>query len=306
MMTPNSHWVDAVKELSTKDQAYVLVTLLGVRGSAPRDSGTKMVVSQSSSFDTIGGGHLEHQAIKIAQQMLTKGEQAQHIEHFPLGPKLGQCCGGTTSVLFESFASTQINIMLFGAGHVGHAIAPILAGLPVRLHWVDTREELFPALEANNTEHLFSDSPSDEVASMPPNSYYVILTHNHQLDYEICTAVLKREDFKYLGLIGSDTKWKRFQQRFEHRGLKREQVERISCPVGLSAVPGKLPMEVAVSIVGEIISLYQADIAPTPNKQGIDWSEIKSMINEQNSQGNDGLEQENQKQTITDKEQVDS
>ena len=281
MMTPNTSWVDAVKELTAKGEAYVLVTILGVRGSAPRDSGTKMVVCANASFDTIGGGHLEHKATKIALEILSKGEQTQHLEHFPLGPKLGQCCGGTTSVLFESFASSYINIMLFGAGNVGHAIAPMLAGLPVKLHWVDEREELFPEVAANNTNNLITDNPVDEIASMPANSYYVVLTHNHQRDFDICSAILKREDFKYLGLIGSDTKWKRFQQRFDHRGIQKELVDKIACPVGLSNVPGKLPMEVAVSIVGEIISLYQADLEPTPNKQGVDWTELKSMIDEQ-------------------------
>jgi len=288
-MTPNTHWVDAVKELTSKGEAYVLVTLLGVRGSAPRDSGTKMVVSQQASFDTIGGGHLEHKATKIAQELLRQGDSAQTIEHFPLGPKLGQCCGGTTSVLFEAFVSSHINIMLFGAGHVGHAIAPMLAGLPVRLHWVDEREELFPQATYNNVEYVATDCPSDEVAGMPSNSYYIVLTHNHQRDFEICSAILKRQDFKYLGLIGSDTKWKRFQQRFEHRGFARQIVERISCPVGLSSVQGKLPMEVAVSIVGEIIGLYQAELTPTPHKQGVDWSELKAMMEQQELQAADQL-----------------
>ncbi|SFC68517.1 xanthine dehydrogenase accessory protein XdhC [Pseudoalteromonas denitrificans] len=281
MMIPNTNWIDAVKELSTKGEAYIIVTILGVQGSAPRNSGTKMVVSQNAVFDTIGGGHLEHKATKIALEFLAKGEQAQHLEHFPLGPKLGQCCGGTTSILFESFVSSHINIMLFGAGHVGHAIAPMLAGLPVKLFWVDEREELFPKIVATNTQHLVCDNPVDEVVNMPANSYYLVLTHNHQRDFDICSAVLKRNDFTYLGLIGSDTKWKRFQHRFEHRGFAKEQVKKIVCPVGLSNVQGKLPMEVAVSIVGEIITLYQSQLKPTENKQGIDWTELKSLVNEQ-------------------------
>ncbi|MGB1299463.1 MAG: xanthine dehydrogenase accessory protein XdhC, partial [Psychrobium sp.] len=218
-MTPNSHWLDAAQQLSQQGQSYVLVTLLGVRGSAPRDSGTKMVVSDSATFDTIGGGHLEYKATEIAQQLIRDGQSGQKIEHFPLSAKLGQCCGGSTSVLFETFINTNINIMMFGAGHVGHAIAPMLAGLPVNLHWVDERSDLFPAVNARNTKHIVSEVPSDEVASMPPNSYYIILTHNHQRDFDITSAILKRGDAKYIGLIGSDTKWKRFKQRFSHRGF---------------------------------------------------------------------------------------
>lgn len=277
-MTPNSHWLDAAQQLSQQGQSYVLVTLLGVRGSAPRDSGTKMVISDSATFDTIGGGHLEYKATEIAQQLIRDGQSGQKIEHFPLSAKLGQCCGGSTSVLFETFINTNINVVMFGAGHVGHAIAPMLAGLPVNLHWVDERSDLFPAVNARNTKHIVSEVPSDEVASMPHNSYYIILTHNHQRDFDITSAILKRGDAKYIGLIGSDTKWKRFKQRFSHRGFNDEQIASITCPVGLSDVPGKLPMEVAVSIVGQVINLYQQELAPVPHKQGVQWDELKQML----------------------------
>ncbi len=282
-MTPNSHWLDAALQLSQQGQSYVLVTLLGVRGSAPRDSGTKMVVSADASFDTIGGGHLEHKATQIAQQLITDRQSGQKIEHFPLSAKLGQCCGGSTSVLFETFINTNINVVMFGAGHVGHAIAPMLAGLPVNLHWVDERSDLFPAHTARNTHHIVSEVPSDEVASMPPSSYYIILTHNHQRDFDITSAILKRGDAAYIGLIGSDTKWKRFKQRFSHRGFNYQQIASITCPVGLSNVPGKLPMEVAVSIVGEVINLYQQTLAPVPHKQGVQWNELKQMLDDQAS-----------------------
>jgi len=279
-MTPNSHWLDAAQQLSHQGQSYVLVTLLGVRGSAPRDSGTKMVVSVDATFDTIGGGHLEHKVTQIAQQLMRDGQGGQHIEHFPLSAKLGQCCGGNVSVLFETFINTNINIMMFGAGHVGHAIAPMFAGLPVNLHWVDERSELFPATVARNTQHVVSEVPSDEVGSMPPNSYYIILTHNHQRDFDICSAILKRDDAKYVGLIGSFTKWKRFKQRFSHRGFSDSQIQSITCPVGLTQIAGKLPMEVAVSIVGQVINIYQQDKAPTPHKQGVEWSELKDMLDD--------------------------
>jgi xanthine dehydrogenase accessory factor len=289
IMTPNSHWLDAAQQLSHQGQNYVLVTLLGVRGSAPRDSGTKMVVSVDATFDTIGGGHLEHKATQIAQQLMIDGESGQRIEHFPLSAKLGQCCGGNVSVLFETFINTNINIMMFGAGHVGHAIAPMLSGLPVNLHWVDERQALFPPspfpnelqnFAARNVQHIVSESPSDEVATMPANSYYIVLTHNHQRDFEICSAILKRADASFLGLIGSDTKWKRFKQRFAHRGFSEQLIDTVTCPVGLSDVPGKLPMEVAVSIVAQVINLYQQGKAPTPHKQGIEWSSLKNMLDE--------------------------
>lgn len=292
------NWSSAAHHLSQQGQAYVMITILGVSGSTPRNSGTKMVVAKDQSFDTIGGGHLEHKCIKFAQKMLLKNKAQQHIEHFQLATNLGQCCGGTASVLFESFATVGVNIMLFGAGHVGQSLIPILAGLPCRVSWVDSREAQFPedAGQYHNVDVIVSDEPQDEVAKMPANSYYIIMTHNHQMDFDINQAILKRGDFGYCGLIASDTKWRRFQQRFQHRDINPEQVARMNCPVGLSQVPGKLPTEVAVSIAAEIIGLYQqqkteqkvqqaepikTDKSRPSSQQGIAWNELKHLLTEQ-------------------------
>jgi xanthine dehydrogenase accessory factor len=304
MMTMN--WSGAANQLSQQGKAYVLVTLVGVSGSTPRNSGTKMVISQDEIFDTIGGGHLEHKATKYARTMLDKDKSDQQLEHFQLGSNLGQCCGGNASVLFECFAAVGVNIMLFGAGHVGKALIPILAGLPCHVTWVDSREELFPTnIEAyQNVTKVVSEEPECEVASMPANSYFVVMTHNHQVDFEITQAVLKRGDFSYLGLIASDTKRRRFQQRYKHRELDPLQVARMSCPIGLEQVGGKLPMEVAISVAGEIVNLYQAeqkalaeqeqldnvlqqDTGSTlpkqksvpASQQGIFWQEFKELLN---------------------------
>jgi xanthine dehydrogenase accessory factor len=283
------------------------VTLVGVSGSTPRNSGTKMVISRDEIFDTIGGGHLEHKTIKYAQKMLAAGKDSQHLEHFQLGSNLGQCCGGNASVLFECFAAVGVNIMLFGAGHVGKALVPMLAQLPCQVTWVDSRDEQFPAnLDAyHNVHKVVSEEPELEVASMPENSYYIVMTHNHQMDFEITQAILKRADFSYLGLIASDTKWRRFQQRYKHRDIEQQQVARMNCPIGLPQVGGKLPMEVAVSVSAEIINIYQAEqqkiaehnqqieqsleqslnVALKParttrptSQQGIHWKEFKQLL----------------------------
>tara|TARA_B110000196_G_C21146510_1_gene666902 strand:+ start:545 stop:1459 length:915 start_codon:yes stop_codon:yes gene_type:complete len=301
-MTTN--WSSASYKLSKQGQAYVLVTLVGVSGSTPRNSGTKMVISNDDIFDTIGGGHLEHKAIKQAKKMLLNGKSCQHIEHFQLGSNLGQCCGGNTSVLFECFAATGVNIMLFGAGHVGKALVPILAQLPCKVTWVDSREAQFPVNveQYDNVHKVVSDTPELEVASMPANSYFIVMTHNHQMDFEISQAILKRADFHYLGLIASDTKWRRFKQRYKHRDIDENQVARMNCPIGLSQVGGKLPMEVAVSVSAEIINIYQAEQAKverlnqqlelsnpqTPanainksrpkTQQGIHWQALKQLL----------------------------
>jgi xanthine dehydrogenase accessory factor len=286
----NVNWLSAAQQLSQRGEAYVLITLLGVAGSTPRNSGTKMLVSAEQSFATIGGGHLEYKAIAFAHKMLSKSKQnrqdSQHIEHFQLAAQLGQCCGGSASVLFECFAASRVNIMLFGAGHVGQALVRILAALPVKVTWVDNRAEQFQQYEnishINNISCVVSENPSDEIASMPSNSYFIVMTHNHQLDFELCQTILKqaqqqKNDFAYLGLIASNTKWRRFQQRFAHQEIAQDLIARINCPIGLSAVQGKKPMEVAVSIAGELIQLYQGNNIEQSNK-GVQWSVLKSLL----------------------------
>jgi xanthine dehydrogenase accessory factor len=293
------NWTSAVHQLNKQGKAYVVATIVGVIGSTPRNSGTKMVISNEDVFDTIGGGHLEHKVIKHAHLLLNSGEACQQLEHFQLGAQLGQCCGGDASVLFECFSASGANIMLFGAGHVGKALIPILAGLPCSITWVDNRAEQFPDDIENhsNVTAVISDDPAEEVATMPANSYYIVMTHNHQLDFVISHNILKRADFAYLGLIASDTKWRRFQQRFQHRDIEKSLVEKMNCPIGLSQVQGKLPMEVAVSAAGEIIQLYQAKAAektvanpavnkqknakPQSSKKGIAWQELKSLMTEE-------------------------
>ena len=271
-------WIQAARKLEQSGSPYTLITLLGSRGSTPRESGTKMLVGEDTTYCSIGGGHLEYRAIQIARDMLASGEAQQRIENFPLGPGLGQCCGGSTSVLFESFPGTKVNIMLFGAGHVGTALITILGQLPCRVEWVDSREAQFPASLPENVTALVSDSPALEVACMPAASYYIIMTHNHPLDYAITEAVIKRGDARYVGLIGSTTKWRRFQMRFDHRGYSPADIASVRCPVGLGAVPGKLPMEVATSIAGEIIAAYQSDVPEMASQRGVAWREMKKGV----------------------------
>ena len=282
MMQNNSvvNWVQAVQQLQEQGEDYVLLTLLGSRGSTPRESGTKMVVSADANFGTIGGGHLEFKAMEIAANMLNGADDQQKIEYFPLGPALGQCCGGSTTVLFESFKGSKLNIMLFGAGHVGLALTGILQQLPCKLHWVDNRDSLHPELLPTNIIPVISENPADEVAEMPPGSYFLIMTHNHQLDYEILEAVLKRGDARYVGLIGSDTKWRRFKMRMEHRGHTAEFYQQVHCPVGLAEVPGKRPIEVAVSVAGELIAIHNEDKPTVTTQQGISLREAKQAMAE--------------------------
>jgi xanthine dehydrogenase accessory factor len=271
-------WLDALNELVPSGEPHVIITVLCAQGSTPRDSGTKMIVSPERNFCTIGGGHLEYKAIALAKEMLTQKKEQQRIEHFPLGPRLGQCCGGSATLLFESFAGAQMSVMLFGAGHVGKSLVSILHQLPCSISWVDSRAEEFPAKLPTNVKRIISDDPEHVVSEAGPNTYFIVMTHKHPLDFNIITAALSRNDAKYIGLIGSKTKWERFKLRLQHKGYDAGFYESVRCPIGLSEVPGKRPIEVAVSIAGEIIANYQKTQSVGGTKKGVSWNQLKRHL----------------------------
>ncbi|QKF53743.1 xanthine dehydrogenase accessory protein XdhC [Pseudomonas graminis] len=253
-----NNWISALADLQQQGEACVLVTIIEERGSTPRNAGSKMVVSAGRIFDTIGGGHLEYKAMEIARNMLASGSQHTRLERFSLGASLGQCCGGVNVLLFEPMGQPQAHIAVFGAGHVGRALVPLLASLPCRVRWIDSREAEFPAQLPEGVTQILSEDVIEEVDNLPAGSYCIVMTHNHQLDLELAEAILKRGDFSYFGLIGSKTKRVKFEHRLRDRGFDAAAVQRMRCPMGLTEVKGKLPMEIAVSIAGEVIATYNA------------------------------------------------
>ncbi|MFV9669607.1 xanthine dehydrogenase accessory protein XdhC [Pantoea graminicola] len=252
-------WIGVLHQLREKRQSCVLITVLSEQGSVPRDSGSKMIVSQHETWLTIGGGHLEFQCIAQARAMLESGTRAPHTEAFSLGARLGQCCGGRTTLLFEPLLQAQPEIWLFGAGHVGQALVNLLSTLPCHINWVDSRAAQFCHVPPGVVTHQPED-PLDCVAQAPAGSYFIIMTHHHPLDFALCEAVLRRGDFRYAGVIGSATKNQRFRYRLAGKGVESDTLARLRCPIGLPDVKGKLPAEIAVAIAGEIISVYQQTI----------------------------------------------
>jgi xanthine dehydrogenase accessory factor len=261
-------WLQAAKELEEKEETYVIVTLIGTSGSTPRASGTKMVVSKENIYATIGGGHLEFKAIQSSRELILKGQNCQKIEHFQLDASLGQCCGGNVSVLFEVFANEKMHLDVYGAGHVAQALIPILAQLPIRIRWIDSRADIFPAQIPDNVTKIVDEEPVDQVNSACKNNAFLVLTHTHQLDFELCKAILKRDDALWLGVIGSETKSKKFRYKLTQRDFTEAQIEKMTCPVGLKEVSGKLPMEVAIAIAGQLVELYQSKQPEQPIRQG--------------------------------------
>jgi len=264
----NTSWNASLAQLTQRGEACVLVTIFSTKGSTPRASGSKMLVSGRKSYYSIGGGHLEHQAIKLARQILEDHDSQAFIKSFSLGPSLGQCCGGQLELLFEAFYPAKQKVAIFGAGHIAKALVPILGQLPCAVQWIDSRAELFPEQIPENTTKIIQQDLVSVVSQLADHSYVLIMTHNHQLDQSLCEALLKQPQPAFIGLIGSATKWKKFQLRLARKGYSAEQIESICCPIGLTdsrensqapANKGKLPMEIAVSVSAQLIDFYNRD-----------------------------------------------
>ena len=246
-------WLDALGEARAAGAPCVLVTIAATQGSSPRDSGTKMLVRADGSFaGSIGGGHLEHHAIARARTLIAEMETAPRLEAIALGPELGQCCGGRVTLLFETFAREALMVALFGAGHVGKEFVAVTEGLALRIRWIDSRAEQFPALLPRGVESVIAEFPADEVKDLPPRCAAVIMTHSHDLDLALAESCLRRGDLAYVGVIGSDTKAARFRARLAAKGV---DAGALRCPIGVPGLKAKHPRAVAIALAAELLQL---------------------------------------------------
>ncbi len=270
----NTHWIKEAARLEQSGIDFVMVSVLSIKGSTPREVGARMLVTTNHSFGTIGGGHLEFKSIESARQQL-KENQAQIVtQDFPLGATLGQCCGGFVTVLFETVIQPKFQLAIFGAGHVGRAIINCLSQIPCQVSWVDSRADEYPEHIPQHVTQIISDYPVDEIADMPENTYYLVLTHNHQLDLELSEAVLKREDSAFLGVIGSKTKSARFKHRLRDKGFSKEQITHMQCPMGEYEIISKQPGEIAISTLSHILKV-RAEIESSIEKT--EKTELESL-----------------------------
>ena len=261
----------------------LIVSVDAIQGSTPREVGARMLVSREQVMGTIGGGHLEWQALDLARQALAQAEghlPSQAWTHtYALGPSLGQCCGGVVTARFEPLTADSLaawplpparfHLELHGAGHVGQAIVRLLADIDCTVRWIDERLDdtglaceqpglPSPEMLATLPPHiqwLPTESAAHEVADAPAQACHLVLTHSHDLDLRIITAVLRRADFAYAGLIGSQTKRARFLHRLEDAGIGTDVLSRLTCPIGLPGITGKEPAIMAIAIVGQLLSL---------------------------------------------------
>jgi xanthine dehydrogenase accessory factor len=308
-------WWDMARNWA-REEPLAMVSVMACEGSAPRGPGTRMLVAQGRAWGTIGGGALEFQAIEQAHRALELPSGAWRIQDYPLGPLLGQCCGGRVRLLVEHldsqtlaplqgmvegallvshFSAARIDrhwtvdgqpsalsargikpeagarivepvgqwrrpIYLFGAGHVGQAIARHSPGLPLRLCWFDTRP-MFESIDGVTVV------PEDEilgcVEEAPRDAAIVILTHDHALDYRLARAALRRPAGGFVGLIGSATKRARFVSRLGADGV---DVRGLTCPIGVSGIGGKEPDVIAIAVLAQLLQLpmMQSPVLQSP------------------------------------------
>lgn len=260
---------DAARQCLDRGEPAIDVWISDIQGSAPREAGTHMLVTAREVLGTIGGGHLEWEAIRVAREQLAARAVVADIRRYALGPSLGQCCGGVVHLRYTPLTGDglslwtaprpRFHLQLHGAGHVGRAIVRLLHDIDGLVQWVDTRGDEFPG-EASppHIRRVVSEEPPAEVASVPPGACYLVMTHRHDLDFQIVEAIVRREDAHFVGLIGSATKSARLRHRLLVRGHPPEQVAAVQCPVGLPGITGKSPAVLAVSVVAQLLALTPA------------------------------------------------
>jgi len=331
-----NEWIDELKDLAAAGDPAVLVTVAGIRGSAPREIGAKMIVTATQTIGTIGGGQLEYQSTRVAVGMLEESEIT--LRSFPLGSSMGQCCGGVVEILFEPIADgmpswlrdlavlhgqreptviatrisqskpaklvvtaehvygedseeqalvararrilqdgpvttrdvqeffepivvPSLNIAVFGAGHVGSAVVRALSDLDCNIRWVDSRRNMFRKVP-NNVRAIEASDPALEVVALPADSFYLVMTHSHALDFDICDRILRRRDARYCGLIGSLSKRRRFEKRYRQQGMSQTLIDQLVCPIGVDGISGKKPAEIAVAVAAEVLKIRERAVAP--------------------------------------------
>ncbi len=322
-----TRWFEAALSALEEEETAAMITVADVSGSAPREAGTHMIVSKNKQWGTIGGGELEYRAVACARDMLTTGSLECQVDDYPLGPELGQCCGGyvrllttrlsrsdrswleelnavvsegkrarfemtlddrrhvrhsvsaenvppsetfqssigdrentkdSTECISEIVEPSLASVYMFGAGHVGTAVARALGPLPIRLVWVDSRENHMPTNVPENANFRLTEELLAQVAGAPADALFLVFTHSHDLDYDVVKAVLQREDYRYCGLIGSRTKRASFERRLREEGLTEESIGRLICPIGMRSLKSKDPNIIAVGVAAELLTYIEA------------------------------------------------
>lgn len=263
-------WVAAVARLRARRESGVLVTVATVRGHAPRRAGAKLVVGERETWGSIGGGNIEAVAIDRARELIGTSDAESELLDFALtdkatGPHGVQCCGGAVSVLLEPLPVVEA-VAIFGVGHVGLELARILARHHLDLHLTDSRADVLAAerlgvladavaqIHVHHTPLL----PEEVLATLPPGTHVLIMTHDHAEDAALCDAALRTAGLGSIGLIGSAGKWSRFRRRLSTEGGHDDAtIDLIKTPIGITEITGKEPATIAVSVAADLLRTFE-------------------------------------------------
>ena len=243
-------------------EEIIKAKIINTEGSVPSEKGNYMLISKEDIFGTIGGGHLEYLVINKSKELLKNKIIKSEILSIPLGPGIGQCCGGYVQIKLthhkngeESFEnlSKNNNLFIFGAGHIGQALSLKSLDLNFNVHLIDSRKNFLLMNEHKDIDYIFAKEPWKLIKNLSTDAYYVVLTHSHDYDFKIINEIFKYNKFKFIGLIGSKTKKNRFSNRLKNNGHNQKIIDTIECPVGIKIKQNKEPNEIAISIIARLI-----------------------------------------------------
>lgn len=257
---------DRCADFLKQNGPVVRIVLTRVRGSSPRDEGAEMFVAKNALLDTIGGGQLEYLAIKEARDMLRGGALNKNLD-IPLGPEIGQCCGGRVELALSRLRSSDKkaaiarvqssdaalqHVYVMGAGHVGRALANQFQHLPVHCVLIDTRADEIGLCDAD-VETRVSVLPEIDISNAPSGSAFIVLTHDHGMDFLLTQCALERGDAAYVGMIGSETKRAKFSN-WMRKQYDTQTIGHLNCPIGASGSRDKRPSIIASFVVAEVMA----------------------------------------------------
>jgi xanthine dehydrogenase accessory factor len=267
-------WLDALQRLRAERTPAVIVTMAMVRGHAPRNGGAKMVVSAGDLFGTVGGGNLEATAVERARELLTEGAAEPELLTLTLSDKATaeygmQCCGGEVTMLLEPVRVVP-SVAIFGIGHVGLELARILSRQEIELDLIDSRAAMISperigvpgergvladAVADVRVHHL--PVPEAGLSLLPEGAHVLIMTHDHVEDLAICETALRTDGLGSIGLIGSRSKWARFQKQLREVGHDDAALARVTTPIGIPGIRSKEPAAIAVSVAARVLQLVE-------------------------------------------------
>ena len=251
-----------IQKVKNYKKEVIKAKIINTEGSVPREKGIYMMISKDDIFGTIGGGHLEFLVINKSKNLLKNGIKKSETLNIPLGPGIGQCCGGYVQIQLTHHANgagsienslENNNLFIFGAGHIGQALSSKSLNLNFNIHLIDSRKNFLLMNKYEDIEYILAKQPWKLIKNLSLNSYFIILTHSHDYDFKIINEILIYKSFKFIGLIGSKTKKNRFASMLEKNGHEKKLINLIECPVGLKINHSKEPNEIAISILAKLI-----------------------------------------------------